>query len=525
MACHHARGLLRRLAQRPRVPRRCPWPRSVQHRPVLPGPVPSRPRAREARRRSRRQGQGCRRQARPRQADRQRPCPQGRVSHRTRPKEVSPTDLVTVEAHLTDEGGGIGKAEWRISSKESGDRPITIGVVDKVAAAGPAITLKQAVTLDPGENTIELVAYNGKNLVRSVPARTKVFWSGVQRSNGAAPAARAGDRHRQLLGQQAQAQLRGGRCQGARRRAQGGRQAALRGGDRHGSAGRQGHGARNSTSVFKELAEKVRPRDVFVLYAAGHGVTQDGSYYFIPQDFKYQTEKSIPEHAIGQKQIQAWLSQIPARKSILIFDTCESGALGRRAARRAARRLRVARRRRPAGRRDRPHHAGRGGREAGGARRLWRARGVHVRGARCAGPRGSRRRRLHLRERADRLRAGPGGGYHREDLAPAAGSARVVQRRQFQARQAGAAHGAEIARRADRHPHQDNALHPVELLEIFKDAGGKGAVVTASCRAGRLSRTSKPSTAGCSLPGMARLLGYVPKSYDADDKLLKLQLR
>jgi WD40 repeat protein len=88
------------------------------------------------------------------------------TSHK--PLNVSQTDLVTVEAHLTDQGGGIGKAEWRISSKESGDRPITIGIVDKDALKGPAITIKQAVALDRGENTIELVAYNGENLVRSI---------------------------------------------------------------------------------------------------------------------------------------------------------------------------------------------------------------------------------------------------------------------------------------------------------------------------------------------------------------------
>jgi uncharacterized caspase-like protein len=45
--------------------------------------------------------------------------------------------------------------------------------------------------------------------------------------------------------------------------------------------------------VFDDLSRKIRARDVFVFYAAGHGVTQDGRYYFIPQDFKYQTEHSF----------------------------------------------------------------------------------------------------------------------------------------------------------------------------------------------------------------------------------------
>ena len=48
------------------------------------------------------------------------------TSHR--PQDTSPTDLVTVEASLADQGGGIGRVEWRING-------ITVGVVDKPAAA------------------------------------------------------------------------------------------------------------------------------------------------------------------------------------------------------------------------------------------------------------------------------------------------------------------------------------------------------------------------------------------------------
>jgi hypothetical protein len=246
--------------------------------------------------------------------------------------DVSSSDLVTVEARLADEGGGIGKLEWRIASKETGDRPITIGVVERVTAKGPVITLKQRVALDPGENTIELVAYNGKNLVRSVPARTKVFWSGVD--DATAPPRL----HLLAIGindywdsklklnfavPDAKAFI-----------------AALK------EAGKQHYEkvvprlvieadatAANLDRMFDDLADKVRPRDVFVLFAAGHGVTRKDPvtdvprYYFIPQNFKYQTEKSYPEQAIGQERIQAWLAKIRARKSIVIFDTCESGTL------------------------------------------------------------------------------------------------------------------------------------------------------------------------------------------------------
>ena len=199
-------------------------------------------------------------------------------------------------------------------------------MVDKVAAAGPSIVLKQAVALDPGENTIELVAYNGKDLVRSVPARTKVFWRG-----GTAPTVPP-RLHVLAIGindyWDSKLKLKFA-VSDAKAFAD-----ALK------ETGKQYYeeviptlvldfdatGAKLDR-VFDDLAQKIRPRDVFVLLAAGHGVTRDGRYYFIPQDFEYQTEKSYAERAIGQDRIQAWLARIPARKSVIVFNTCESGAL------------------------------------------------------------------------------------------------------------------------------------------------------------------------------------------------------
>jgi WD40 repeat protein len=233
--------------------------------------------------------------------------------------DVSPTDLVTVEARVTDRGGGIGRAEWRING-------ITVGVVERAGgAAGETVSLRQAMALDPGENVIELIAYNGANLVASAPARVSIAWIGAEptapprlyvmavginayldstlKLNYAVPDAKsiatafekAGHGHyedvfvTQVLDSDATA-------------------AGL---DR----------------AFLDLAGKVRPRDVFVFFTAGHGKTVDGRYYFIPQDLRYQTDQSLVRDAIGQDKLQAWFSRIPARKAVLMFDTCEAGSL------------------------------------------------------------------------------------------------------------------------------------------------------------------------------------------------------
>jgi WD40 repeat protein len=63
--------------------------------------------------------------------------------------DTSASDLVTFAGSVTDQGGGIGRAEWRING-------ITIGVVDKAAATGETITLQQSVALDPGDRARRL---------------------------------------------------------------------------------------------------------------------------------------------------------------------------------------------------------------------------------------------------------------------------------------------------------------------------------------------------------------------------------
>ena len=79
--------------------------------------------------------------------------------------------------------------------------------------------------------------------------------------------------------------------------------------------------------VFADLGKRVASGDVFVFFMAGHGKTIDGRYYFLPQDFHYRDEGSIEKDGIDQKRLQGWFAEIPAKKSVLLFDTCESGSL------------------------------------------------------------------------------------------------------------------------------------------------------------------------------------------------------
>jgi len=79
-------------------------------------------------------------------------------------------------------------------------------------------------------------------------------------------------------------------------------------------------------AAFARVAAQTSSNDVFMLYLAGHGTTLDGRYHFIPQDFHYTNQDAVRHRAITQDHLQRWLASVPARKSILLIDTCESGS-------------------------------------------------------------------------------------------------------------------------------------------------------------------------------------------------------
>ena len=55
---------------------------------------------------------------------------------------------------------------------------------------------------------------------------------------------------------------------------------------------------RNIEREMREIAARAKPADVFVLYLAGHGVSIEGNYYFIPsQTFATQTRKHCVHRA------------------------------------------------------------------------------------------------------------------------------------------------------------------------------------------------------------------------------------
>jgi uncharacterized caspase-like protein len=59
----------------------------------------------------------------------------------------------------------------------------------------------------------------------------------------------------------------------------------------------------------------------------------DGKYHFIPWELVYQNEDSVRKNSITQERMQNLLARIPALKSVILLDTCNSGAFTKPAAR------------------------------------------------------------------------------------------------------------------------------------------------------------------------------------------------
>jgi hypothetical protein len=84
---------------------------------------------------------------------------------------------------------------------------------------------------------------------------------------------------------------------------------------------------RNIAAEFDRIARIVKARDVFVLFLGGHGRSIAGEgWFYIPQDFDLAKGHTIEKDAIGPGKLAQWLAKVPAQKSLIVLDACESGA-------------------------------------------------------------------------------------------------------------------------------------------------------------------------------------------------------
>jgi hypothetical protein len=248
------------------------------------------------------------------------------------PAEIQADDVsVTLRVRVTDKGGGIGNIIWKVNGQRVGS---AYGAT--ALNANGEVTLRNQsggsdllhVELAATDNTIEVVAENKSGLVASKPVGVKVKVD---------PRALRGDPDLYILAAGVDT------YEDAKHKLSFAVSDATDLSEALADAGstfyrhkpqivllRNGEvTAERLAAAFKELGAKVKARDVFLFFIAGHGKNIGGDYYFVPRGIAAFTDDAIRRQGFGPQQWLAWSESIKAQKSIFIFDTCDSGAVAK----------------------------------------------------------------------------------------------------------------------------------------------------------------------------------------------------
>ena len=71
---------------------------------------------------------------------------------------------------------------------------------------------------------------------------------------------------------------------------------------------------------------QIKTNDVFVLFIAGHGITAEGRYHFLPYELDYANRQMLVDGSISSEHHAVLLKSIAALKSLIILDTCYAAA-------------------------------------------------------------------------------------------------------------------------------------------------------------------------------------------------------
>ena len=231
-------------------------------------------------------------------------------------------DFANLKVDIAIRDGGLGRIEWRVNDSLQGadDR----GLARIESAATNTAQREKQVFLKPGENVISVIAYNEANLIASEPVEITVtnLQTTVSPPSLHVLAVAVNDYFDSRL------------------RLKYAVSDATAIGTTLKKAGRDLYEDVNVrylldedvspeglSAAFEEMGRQVRPHDTFVFFLAGHGKTHDGRYYFLPRDYRHQGDEKLATTAVDQENLQNWLAQITAQKSLLLLDTCESGSM------------------------------------------------------------------------------------------------------------------------------------------------------------------------------------------------------
>jgi hypothetical protein len=81
-------------------------------------------------------------------------------------------------------------------------------------------------------------------------------------------------------------------------------------------------------AALVQAQKDVRPEDLFVFYVASHGTVDDGGYFLITSNVGSTSTARLRQDALTQDSLKELISNIPASKKLVVFDTCNAGKMG-----------------------------------------------------------------------------------------------------------------------------------------------------------------------------------------------------
>lgn len=238
---------------------------------------------------------------------------------------LASTDTLNVTVEATNTGGGL----RNISLFHNGKRIPQDGPGQQ---RGTAQSLSYTVTLQPGENELKAQAANDAE-TSSTPAIVHVKFNGVQASSTL---------HLFTIGLNRYQNPRYNLTYCAADADASAEAFAKRAGGLFAEV--KTHNLRDDQATkiaisekFAELARSAKPQDVFIFCYAGHGVMGekpegkpgDNEFYLIPHDITrmYGDPTMLAEKGVSRKDLEDWCAKVPARKQLMLLDTCQSGGL------------------------------------------------------------------------------------------------------------------------------------------------------------------------------------------------------
>ncbi|WP_054699934.1 caspase family protein [Desulfosarcina cetonica] len=226
------------------------------------------------------------------------------------------TGKFVFKARVIDQGGGVNRLIYRIDGEEIQGRPADI------PGAGPG-TVGRRFSLAPGRREISLIATN-TNGVASAPVTAVVDVEAPSTRPALFVFAVGVTRYRD------HSLTQGVQYAAADAQAVVDQFQACSQGLFHTSVVRvlSDHAATRAAieTTLTDMAAMAGPEDVFVVYFAGHGTAIDGQYHFLPQGVSYTSLETMNEQSLNQQDLRTLMQKIPSNKTLLLLDTCSSGA-------------------------------------------------------------------------------------------------------------------------------------------------------------------------------------------------------